>query len=411
MNGILGPVPIGHVHNPHAAPGTPYGPALQAILSAEGFAAARREILSWPGYAPTPLHPLPGLAEAAGVAEIHYKDEGGRFGLGSFKALGGAYAVGRVLAREVAARSGAKTITSADLRAGRHRDLVSGLTVCAATDGNHGRSVSWGARQFGCRCVIYIPDAVSTGRQHAMERYGAEVRRIDGTFDDAVRKAGEDAAAEGWFLVADTTYPGYTEIPRDVMHGYGVMVAEAIEQLPGGAPPSHVFVQGGVGGLAAAVCARLWLHYGVARPRYAMVEPVAAACFFASARAGRPIVIDGDLDTVMGGLAAGVCSMLAWELLWAGADDFLTVPDSAALEAMRLLSRGGAGDPPVVAGESAVAGLAGALGALAQTETAAALGLGPTSRVLVFGTEGATDPKLYHEIVGRTPEAVAGGDG
>ena len=123
--------PIGHVHNPHAATETPYGPALQAILSAEGFAAARREILGWPGYAPTPLHRLSGLAEADGVADIWYKDEGGRFGLGSFKALGGAYAVGRVLAREAAARSGAKTITSADLRAGRHRDLVSGLTVCA----------------------------------------------------------------------------------------------------------------------------------------------------------------------------------------------------------------------------------------------------------------------------------------
>ncbi len=411
MTDIPRPTPIGHVHNPHAAPETPYGPALQAILSAEGFAAARREILGWPDYAPTPLHRLPGLAKAAGVADIWYKDEGGRFGLGSFKALGGAYAVGRVLAREAATRSGAKTITSADLRAGRHRDLVSGLTVCAATDGNHGRSVSWGAQQFGCRCVIYIPDAVSPGRQLAMERYGAEVRRIDGTFDDAVRKAGEDSAAQGWFVVADTTYPGYTEIPRDVMHGYGVMVAEVIEQLPEDAPPSHVFVQGGVGGLAAAVCARLWQHYGTARPRYAVVEPVAAACFFASARAGRPIAIQGDLNTVMGGLAAGECSMLAWDLLWAGADDFLTVSDPAALEVMRRLSQGSAGDPPVVAGESAVAGLAGALGALRQTETAAALGLGPGSRVLVFGTEGATDPKLYREIVGRTPEAVIGSGG
>jgi diaminopropionate ammonia-lyase len=178
-----------------------------------------------------------------------------------------------------------------------------------------------------------------------------------------------------------------------------------------GAPPSHVFVQGGVGGLAAAVCARLWQHYGTARPRFALVEPAAAACFFASARAGRPVAVEGDLETAMGGLAAGECSMLAWDLLWAGADDFLTVTDPAALEVMRLLSRGIGGDPAVVAGESAVAGLAGALGALQHPETAAALGLGPSSRVLVFGTEGATDPTLYREIVGRTPEEVAAGGG
>jgi diaminopropionate ammonia-lyase len=123
------------------------------------------------------------------------------------------------------------------------------------------------------------------------------------------------------------------------------------------------------------------------------------------------VAVAGDLETVMGGLAAGACSMLAWELLRVGADDFLTLPDSAALEVMRLLSRGVAGDPTVVAGESGVAGLAGALGALQHPETAAALGLDTASRVLVFGTEGATDPKLYQEIVGRTPEAVAGSGG
>ncbi len=411
MHQTIGPFPIGHIHNPNAAPGIPYGPALEAILNAEGFESARREISGWPGYAPTPLHRLSGLAGAAGVAEIWYKDEGGRFGLGSFKALGGAYAVSRVLAREVAARRGQGPVSTADLRAGRHRDLVAGVTVCTATDGNHGRSVSWGARLFGSRCVIYIPDTVSPGRQRAMERYGAEVRRIDGTFDDAVREADDDATAQGWIVVADTTYPGYTEIPRHVMHGYGVMAAEAIAQVPEAAAPSHVFVQGGVGGLAASVCARLWRHYGAARPRFAVVEPEAAACFFASVRAGRPVVVAGNLETVMGGLAAGACSMLAWDLLWAGADDFLTVPDPAALEVMRLLSRGVGGDRPVVAGESAVAGLAGALGALQDPDTAAALGLGPTSRVLVFGTEGATDPKLYQEIVGRTPEAVVEGGG
>jgi diaminopropionate ammonia-lyase len=412
MEPVIGPIQVGIVHNPNAeTPNadtrTAYGPELAAILSEAGFEAARREIVSWPDYAPSPLHRLSGLAGSAGFGEVWYKDEGGRFGLGSFKALGGAYAVCRLLQREVTARAGGAEVSSADLRAGRHRDVVAGITVCAATDGNHGRSVAWGARVFGCRCVIYIPEAVRQGRQRAMESLGAEVRRIDGSFDDAVRQADEDAAVKGWFVVADTTYPGYLEIPRDVMHGYTVMADEAIHQMPDGAAPSHVFVQGGVGGLAAAVCARLWQHYGAARPRYIVVEPEKAACFFASAKAGRPVAVTGDLVTVMGGLAAGEVSVLAWEVLWAGADAFLTIPDQAALDLMRRLAQGERGDPPIVAGESAVAGLAGALGALQDREAAEALGLGAESRVLVFGTEGATDPALYKDIVGRPPEAVS----
>ena len=405
------PIHVGLVHKPNASAQTVYGPALEAILSEAGFEAARREIASWPGYAPTPLRRLSGLAASAGLGDVWYKDEGGRFGLGSFKALGGAYAVCRLLQREVAARGGPAPITSAELRAGRYRDMVHGITVCAATDGNHGRSVAWGARLFGCRCVIYIPDAVSHGRERAMARYGAEVRRIDGSFDDAVRQADQDAAATGWFVIADTTYSGYTEVPRDVMHGYTVMVEEAIQQLPDGAPPSHVFVQVGGGGLAAAVCARLWQRYGAARPRFILVEPEMAACFFASAEAGHPVAVPGELDTVMGGLAVGQASILAWELLWAGADDFLTVPDPAALEVMCLLAAGARGDAPVVAGESAVAGLAGALGARQDPALAEALGLGPESRILVFGTEGATDPELYEQIVGRPPEDVAAAAG
>ena len=278
MKQLIRPVPIGQVHNPNAAPGTPYGPALEAILNAEGFESARREISGWPGSTRRPRCTVsPAWREPPGWPRFGTRTRAAASVWAVSRRSAAPYAVSRVLTREVAAQRGQGPVSAADLRAGRHRGLVAGLTVCAATDGNHGRSVSWGARLFGSRCVIYIPDAVSPGRQRAMERYGAEVRRIDGTFDDAVRKADEDAAARGWIVVADTTYPGYTEIPRDVMHGYGVMAAEVIAQLPEAAAPSHVFVQGGVGGLAAAVCARLWQHYGAARPRYAVVEPEAAA--------------------------------------------------------------------------------------------------------------------------------------
>ncbi len=172
---------------------------------------------------------------------------------------------------------------------------------------------------------------------------------------------------------------------------------------------THVFVQGGVGGLAAAVCAFFWQTYGERRPRFIVVEPDKAACFFESARAGHPVAVTGDLDTVMGGLAAGEVSPVAWSLLSVGADAFLTAPDDAALQLMRLLAGGVAGDPPIVAGESAVAGLAGLLGALDDPALAGGLGLGPGSRVLVIGSEGATDPVLYEQIVGRAAEQVRRG--
>jgi diaminopropionate ammonia-lyase len=409
MSDLLQSFPVGFVAGPNAVSDVGYGQGPEAILHNAGLEAARREITSWPGYAPTPLVSLPGIAAAAGVEALWYKDEGARFGLGSFKALGGAYAVCCLLRREAAARAGVDEVSTADLTSGRYREIVSGITVCTATDGNHGRSVAWGAQTFGCRCVIYIHATVSEGRKQAMERFGAEVRRIEGNYDDSVHQADRDAAANGWFVVSDTSYPGYTEIPRDVMHGYMLMADETIDQLPHGQRPTHVFVQGGVGGLAAAVCARFLLDHGETRPRFVVVEPTNAACLFESAKAGRPVVVAGDLDTVMAGLAAGEVSLLAWTVLRAVVDGFMTVPDEAAEDLMRLLARGVAGDPPVVAGESAVAGLAGAIGALRTPQVAEALQLGGESRVLVFGTEGATDAEVYRRIVGRSPEAVAAG--
>lgn len=283
--------------------------------------------------------------------------------------------------------------------AGRYKDIVSGLTVCCATDGNHGRSVAWGAQQFGARCVIYLHATVSQGREDAITRFGAEVRRVDGNYDDSVRQAARDAEANGWFVVSDTSYPGYMKVPRDVMQGYTIMIDEAVQQLP--EPPTHCFVQGGVGGLAAAALSQLWEAYGPDRPRVVVVEPDRAACLYASVRAGSPTAVEGELDTLMAGLACGEVSLLAWEVLDEGVDDFMTVSDDSAVEAMRLLANGAAGDAPLVAGESAVAGLVGLLIARQQPELSAALGLDEASRVLVIGSEGATDEAVYRELVGR----------
>jgi diaminopropionate ammonia-lyase len=391
--------PLAHQANPKSRGAAPYGPRQQAVLNRAAFEQAKREIASWQGYVPTPLVMLPGLARRVGVAALGYKDESGRFGLGSFKALGGAYAV----LRQLQARLG--DVSSAELRAGTHRDRTKAITVCCATDGNHGRSVAWGASLFGCRCVIYIHETVSQGRADAIARFGAEVRRVPGNYDDAVRQAARDAEAKGWTIVSDTSYPGYTDIPRDVMQGYTIMADEALAQWPG-EPPTHVFIQAGVGGLAAAVCGHLWETLGARRPRIVVVEPDRAACLFESAAQGRAANIHGALDTMMAGLACGETSLLAWEILEEGASDFLTVTDEAAAACMRVLAEGTDGDRPVVAGESAVAGLAGLLGALARPALAKVLGLDAASRVLLFGSEGDTDPALYEQIVGRSADAV-----
>ncbi|PWC30604.1 diaminopropionate ammonia-lyase [Teichococcus aestuarii] len=372
----------------HGTPGV-------VILPESGFRRAAAEIRSWPGHAETPLHALPELAASAGVAALHYKDEGGRFGLGSFKALGGAYAVARLLVAELARRGVAQAASVADLIGGRHAEATAAITVTCATDGNHGRSVAWGARRFGARCVIFVHEHVSQGRRDAIAAYGAEIRVVPGHYDDAVREAASVAEREGWFVVSDTSWPGYTEVPRDVMQGYRLMAEEALAALP--APPSHVFIQGGVGGVAAAVSVQLRARFGEA-PRLVVVEPERAACLLASAEAGHAVAVPGELDTLMAGLACGEPSLLAWQELERAAFAFMAVSDDSAVDVMRLLARR---DSPITAGESAVAGLAGLLLASADPAARAALGLDGGSRVLLFGTEGATDPTLYARLVGE----------
>jgi diaminopropionate ammonia-lyase len=362
------------------------------VLPDGGYARARAEITSWPGYAPTPLRDLPGLAAEAGVAAVRLKDEAERFGLGSFKALGGAYAVAEVLIAELARRGVAPAATSADLVARRYAATTRDVTVTTATDGNHGRSVAWGAERFGCRCVIYIHRTVSVGREQAIARYGAEVRRVAGNYDDAVHEAARTAAAQGWFVVSDTSWPGYESVPVNVMQGYRLMIDEVAEQWA--APPTHVFIQAGVGAAPASVSVQARTRYAPP-PAVVVVESDQAACLLASAEAGTPTAVPGELKTLMAGLACGEPSLLAWSELEHGAAAFMAVPDGAAVDCMRLLAREG-----IVAGESGVASLAAFLLAAADPAARETLGLGSASRVLLFNTEGATDPETYRALVG-----------
>jgi diaminopropionate ammonia-lyase len=370
---MIGPLPFSLLVNPRA--GTPG----IVVLPAAGFRRAKAAITSWPEYAPTPLRDLPDIARGIGLGAVRLKDEAGRFGLGSFKALGGAYVVAELL------------------RGQRAPDTV---TVTCATDGNHGRAVAWGARRCGCRCVVFVHETVSAGRAAAITAFGAELRRVPGTYDDAVREAERVAREEGWSVISDTSWPGYLVMPRRVMQGYRLMADEAIDQW-GGAAPSHVFVQAGVGGAAAAVAVQMRARI-TPPPALIVVEPERAACLLASAELGALTSIPGALDTVMAGLACGEPSLLAWQELDRSAAAFMAVPDEAAAPAMRLLA-----DAGIVIGESGVAGLAALLLAAADPAARAAFGLGAESRVLLFGTEGATDAAVYEELVGRPAATVA----
>ena len=308
---------------------------------------------------------------------------------------------------KVVAATGNDGITVHDLIDGKHKDICAGITVTAATDGNHGRSVAWGARMFGCRCVIFINEAVSQQREDAIAKYGATVRRNPGSYDDAVRTAQQTAQREGWHVIPDTSDGSIVEAPRDVTQGYALMAAEVIEQLPGDSPPTHIFLQAGVGGMAAATCAEFWRRFGIDRPTTILVEPETSACWFESLKAKEPVAIKGNLDSLMGGLSCGEVSRLAWIILKPGADAAMTIPDEAAADAMRLLAAGACGDAPLVAGESGVAGLAAFIAVSGDDSARQKLALNLSSRVLLFGTEGATDPQAYADIVGRSAEEVA----
>ncbi|MGQ9367622.1 diaminopropionate ammonia-lyase [Azospirillum sp. A39] len=379
------------LHNPRADRERAYGPSERAILNRAAFEVVRAEISAWPGYAPTPLRSLKGLAGLAGVDRLWFKDESTRFNLGSVMALGGAYAVLRLLMRRVSACAPGVPVTTLDLVVGRYGRITRATTVVTDDAGNHGRAVAWGAQAFGCACVAYLPATVAPDHRRAVEAFGARVVAVDGDRDDAARRAAADAAARGWTVVSDGA-DGDMDVPRDVMQGYTVMVEEAMAQLPASERPTHVFVPGGNGALPAAVCGHLWESWGRGRPRLIVVEPAGNA---------------GLMRTAEAGPAGREPSPFAWFLLESAADDFVAVADAATAATVRLLAEGCGGDRPLAAGRSGAAALAAVLCALQDPPARAALGLWGDARVLVFGAEGAADPQDYGRPVGGAA-AVAG---
>ena len=386
-----------------------YGEALDPDDASHFDAGAARRTQALmercPAHAPTRLHSLAALAAELDVGRVFVKDESTRLRLGSFKALGGAYAVLRLFLEEASRRLG-RPVEPEEIAEPELRAIAARFTVACATDGNHGRSVAAGARFIGARAVIYMHEGVSAAREDAVVRLGAQVRRIPGVYDDAVEAAAREAGASGWTIVSDTSWPGYERIPKVVAQGYTVMLQEALRAMP--AAPSHVFVQAGVGGLASCVAAHLALVYGDERPRVTVVEPLRAACLYASHEAGERIRIPAGEPTIMAMLECHEPSLVAWNVLSRVADAFMTVDEDDAVVAMRRLAGPRGDDPPIVAGESGCAGLAGLSVAARDAGMRALLKLTPDASVLLFNTEGATDPEAYRLLVGRDAGEVAG---
>lgn len=383
---------------------TPLDPRDAETLGVAAADEVERHLSFRGNHAATPLVALPGLAAEIGVAAIHVKDEGHRLGLGSFKALGGAYAVIRLVLEQAEKELG-RPVDIADLHSPEVLAVARTMTVACATDGNHGRSVAQGAQLVGARAVIFVHSGVSDERVAAIARFGADMIRVDGTYDDSVREAARTADANGWTIVSDTSWPGYERIPGLVMQGYTALVREALRKMP--QPPTHVFIQSGVGGIAAAVAGHLAVELGDGRPLFTAVDPARAACIVESARAGHRVTIAHGEPTVMAMLECYEPSLVAWRVLSRVADAFMTVDEEDAIAVMKRLAHPVASDPAIVAGESGGVGLAGLMKAVADPAIKTALRIDANARIFVVNTEGATDPGKYQEIVGLSPAAVA----
>ena len=376
-----------------------------SLMSLEEAGKARAFHKSFPQYDRTPLTALEHMAEFLGLGRLYVKDESYRFGLNAFKVLGGSYAMARFIAKETGrdvSELPYSVLTSEELK----REFGQ-ATFFTATDGNHGRGVAWAANRLGQRAVVHMPKGTTRARLENIAREGAQVDIQELNYDDCVRLAAREAAeTPRGVIVQDTAWEGYEEIPSWIMEGYGTMAMEAGEQLKeaGDERPTHVFVQAGVGSLAGAVVGYFANLYADNPPIFVVVEAQAADCLYQGAKAGDGAIrtVGGDMETIMAGLACGEPNTISWDILKNHVKVFISLPDWAAAQGMRMLAAPIKGDAPITSGESGAAPF-GALAAIMTMEEyadlKAAIGLDETSRVLVFSTEGDTDPERYKNIV------------
>lgn len=382
-----------------------------AFASPEAVQMVRRFHRSMPAYRPTPLVALDQLAQTLGVSNIWVKDESERFGLKAFKGLGASYAVCATLAEHF---DMPPPLNFIDFNRPDIRRNLSEFTLMSASDGNHGLAVAWMAGQLGCRSRILLPHGTATCRLTAIQATGGEAVVVDGNYDDAVRRAAQEADDRGGILIQDTAWEGYETIPRRIMQGYLTLFDEAFDQM-GETGPTHLFVPCGVGALAAALQAYLVERFADQRPTLVVIEAAAADCYYRSmAAGGRTIVpVKGHLATRMAGLACGEPTRPGWEILRHYTDAFASCHDQIAEKGIRRLAFPLPPDPPIESGECGAVPM-GCLCHLMQSEAGqhwqAQLGLGAESRILLFSTEGATDPASYRQAIRSLPDDAPVGD-
>ena len=375
------------------------------LMSEENVKKANEFHRSFPQYSVTPLQNLSSLAKYLGVKNIFCKDESYRFGLNAFKVLGGSYAMGRYIAKELG--RDISELPYNVLSSDKLREEFGQATFFTATDGNHGRGVAWAANRLGQKAVVRMPKGTTKTRFDNIAKEGATVTIEEVNYDDCVRMAAAEAAkTEHGIIVQDTAWDGYEEIPSWIMQGYGTLVLEADQQLKemGVERPTHVFVQAGVGSLAGAVVGYFAHKYKDNPPVMAVCEASAADCLYRSAvaKTGNLVNVTGDLQTIMAGLACGEGNTIGWDILKNHVDVFASCPDWMSAKATRIYANPLGDDPHVVSGESGsvTMGLVAAIMTKPELkELKEALKLDENSQVLLVSSEGDTDPDRYHEIV------------
>ena len=343
------------------------------ILSSEDIDEAYKTISSWDNYSPTPLISLNKLNEKLKLNKIFYKDESKRFHLKSFKALGGAYAVEKII------KGNDKTIIS------------------TATAGNHGRSVAWGSQKNGLKCKIFISEFVSESRAEVMRNFGADVIRVKGNYEDSLNECIKQSNQNNWQIVQDVAWEDYKLVPKLTMAGYSVMMKEISEQIKN-EKISHVILQAGVGGMAAAMVA------GIARyldyiPQIIIVEPDSAACVLESIRTGKIEKISIEKESIMGGMSCGEVSLVPWEILKNSVHFCVTVSDDYISKTVKHLANKQFSDEKIVGGECSTPGIASLIGLSNNQEIRKKTNLNKDSNVLLFGCEGDADKELYQKLL------------
>ena len=375
------------------------------LMSEENVKKANEFHRSFPQYSVPPLQNLSSLAKYLGVKNIFCKDESYRFGLNAFKVLGGSYAMGRYIAKELG--RDISELPYNVLSSDKLREEFGQATFFPATDGNHGRGVAWAAKRLGQKAVVRMPKGTTKTRFDNIAKEGAEVTIEEVNYDDCVRMAAAEAAkTEHGIIVQDTAWAGYEEIPSWIMQGYGTLVLEADKQLKenGVDRPTHVFVQAGVGSLAGAVVGYFAHKYKENPPVMVVCEASAADCLYRSAvqADGNLVNVTGDLQTIMAGLACGEGNTIGWDILKNHVTVFASCPDWMSAKATRIYANPLENDPHIISGESGSVPLGLAYTALHDEDAKdlkEALKLDENSNILVISTEGDTDPVRYREIV------------